>query len=243
MVEDDKKIAESIRNGTYYAQARDWFETMYIGPVSERSFFLIIAVLSGFIALFSVSSVMRLMPLDKREPILIRAPENYDDIEMTLVKIGEPREAVNPALSYFYVTQYVIARESFYASTFTANAKFVRAQSDSASYTAYAQSYDPANPASPFAALGDGGQRQVNIDNVRMHAPEKGSNQYTAEVNFTVDTVVNQQETKSRWTAQMNYIYTQITPELVTDPETKQKVLSVNDPQFQVVNYVLAQRQ
>ena len=240
MTENEEKIAESIRNGTYFVQARDWFQAMYIGPISERSFFLIIALLSGLVAFFSISSVMRLMPLTKREAVLIPAGERYDDVQVSLIKLAGDREPVNKAMVEFFLGQYITMRESYVASNFTASARFVRGQSDAATYATYAATYDPANAASPFAPLGLAGQRQVTIDAIRLHESPDGK--HTAEVDFTLDTLNGQQQTKSKWTATLDYLYTQIAGDVVDNPETGQKELRVNDPHFQVVNYVLAQR-
>lgn len=239
MAQDSKKIADSIRSGSYYGQARGWFQAVYINPVAERSFFLIIATLAAVVALFSIVSVVRLMPLTKREAILIYAPERADERQASLIPLAaDKHEAVNPALSRFYVAQYVKARESFSATGFLPNAKFVRGQSDEVTYAAYAQSYNPSNPQSPLAPLVDGGLRRVNIHSIRMREVNGVT---SAEVKFTVTTLASQQETNSEWTAKLDYLYTQITPELVTTDDG-QKELRVNDPHFQVTHYELAQR-
>ena len=242
MSEDHKKIAESIRSGKYFTDARGWFESIYIGPVSERSFFLIIAVLAGLIALFGFVSISRLMPLTRHEPILIRAGERPEEVTASLVPLAPHHAEQNPAITEFFLTRYVQMRESFDARTFLADARFVQAQSTPQAYAAFVQAYNPQNPQSPFAPLGDLGQRFVTVDSikqVRLKNAQPGQGE--AVVAFSTETESVSNPTTTKWTATIDYIYTGLETKVVVDPTTKQQDLEVTDPHFQVVNYVLSQ--
>ncbi|MDX2095425.1 MAG: VirB8/TrbF family protein [Alphaproteobacteria bacterium] len=239
MAEQDEHIAESIRSGAYFTQARAWFEVMYIGPISERSFFLLIAFLAALVALFSASALVRLMPLTDRSPVLVPASARNDDIYMSLLPLTEGGQAVNPSILQFFVTQYVIAREGYFSQTFVTNARFVRAQSDVAAYNAYAVAYTPGNAASPFAALGEYGQRLITIHSVRMGRRTEGKG--SAEVTFSAETRGVDAPSTTRWTARLEYIYTELATRVVDNVETGEKDLDITDPHFQVVNYVLEQ--
>jgi type IV secretion system protein VirB8 len=241
MAEQDKQIADAIRNGTYFVQARQWFEAVYIGPISERTFFLIIAILAGFVAFFSVSAVIRFMPLTNRDPVLVYATDRPDDVYMTLVPLAEKREPANPAITQFFVTQYVLAREGYFSQTFASNARFVRAQSDVGAYNAYATAYSPTNAASPFAALGEYGQRLITMRSVQIAPPRDGKG--SAEVTFSAEIKGAEPISTTNWTAKLEYIYTELTTELVDNAKTGDKDLRISDPHFQVVNYVLQQNQ
>lgn len=241
MAEQDKQIADAIRSGAYFVQARQWFEAVYIGPISERTFFLIIACLAGLVAFFSLSAVMRFMPITNRDPVLVYATERADDVYMTLVPLTEKGEAINPAIIEFFVTQYVLAREGYFSQTFGANARFVRAQSDVGAYNAYATAYSPSNESSPFSGLGEYGQRLITMRSVRIDQARDGKAR--AEVTFTAQTKGLDTASTTNWTAKLDYIYTELTTELVDNAQTGDKDLRVGDPQFQVVNYVLQQNQ
>ena len=243
MTEDHKKIAESIRSGKYFVDARDWFEAVYIGPVSERSFFLIIATLAGLIALFGFISISRLMPMTKHEPILIRAGDRAQEVQASLVPLAPHHAAQNPAITQFFLARYVEMRESFDARTFLADARFLQSQSTPDAYAMFVQAYNPQNPQSPFAALGDLGQRLVTVDDVkqvRVKNPPAGQQQ--AVVTFSTETVGVSNPDTQKWTATIDYIYTSLATKEVVNPETKEKDLEVTDPHFQVVNYVLSQQ-
>lgn len=239
MSEPYKEIADAVRSGSYFLEARQWFQAVYIGPISERSFFLIIAVLASVVAFFSLAAVFRLMPLTNRDPVLVYATDRPDDVYMTLVPLTEKREPVNPAIVEFFVTQYVLAREGYFYQTFAANARFVRAQSDVNTYNAYATAYSPSNPASPLANLGEYGQRLVTPRSVRMSSTKDGKG--SAEVMFSTEVRGSDNPTITNWTAKIDFVYTELTTELVDNPQTGDKDLKIRDPQFQVVNYVLQQ--
>ncbi len=237
MESDPAKLAESIRNGSYFSKARGWYQVMYIGPVSERSLFLLIAILSVFVGIFSTIAVMRLMPLTSRDGILVPAPTRLDDVQVSLIKLADKGEAVDPAVMRFFVMQYVAARESYTAEDFTVNSRFVRAHSDAATYNAYAEAYTLANPESPFAALGDIGQRQLQFEAVRVSKLREGRG--SAEITIATQATVAEESQSQRFTARLDFTYSGLASEVVDDPKTGQPILKLGDPQFQVVNYVL----
>ena len=242
MTEDYKKIAESIRNGKYFGDARGWFEAVYIGPISERTFFLIIAILAGFVALFGLMAVSQLLPLTKHEPILIRAGERPYETQKSLVQLAPHHAAPNPGISNFLLARYVQLRESFDSRTFTNDARFIQANSSADAYNAYVAAYNPASPQSPFAALGDLGQRLVSVDYVqRISGAPQGQDR--AVVVFSTNTVGVTNPATTQWTATLDYIYTDLVTKTVKDPKTKELELEVTDPHFQVVNYVLQEQQ
>ncbi len=249
MAEDPKKIAESIRSGTYFNEARGWFNAVYIGPVSERTFFMVIAILAGFTALFGVIAVKRLLPISKHEAVLVYAGVRPDDVQMGLIPLAPHHSSINPAIEQFFLTRYVQMREGFDARTFLTSALFIQSQSDATTYNAYANAYDPRNAQSPFAPLGDLGQRQVTVDYARLvdiktakgEAPPPAGLQ-RGVVAFSTETSGVTDPQRTRWTATIDYIYTDLTTKETKNPETKQLDLEVTDPHFQVVNYVLQEQ-
>jgi type IV secretory pathway component VirB8 len=246
MTEDYKKIAESIRSGKYFGDAKGWFEAVYIGPVSERSFFLIIAVLASFVAIFGVISVKRLMPITKHQAILIHGGERPEEVQASLVALAPNRVPMNPAIAQFFVATYVQLRESYDSRSFTANARFIRGQSDAAAYAAYAAAYNPANASSPFAPLGDLGQRQVVLDAIdvkEIKTLDNAPGHMNATVTFTTETTGVSTPVRTRWTANIEFIYNDLATAVVDNEQTHQKDLQITDPHFQVVNYVLQQNQ
>jgi len=235
MSTDEKILAESIRSGKYFEDARGWFQAVYIGPVSERTFFLLIAILSLLVAFTSVSALFSMMPITEKRVQLIYAGDRMDETVKKLVPIKRPNAALNPAIIDFFVTHYVKARESYFASSYLTNASYVRQHSDDAAYAAYIAQNDVTNPASPAAMLGEFGQRILTIHSVDV-------NDNIAVVKFTTQQVGVEQENKTRWTARMEFRYTNMEVGEKKNAETGVLEMTATDPKFQVVNYELEQK-
>jgi type IV secretory pathway component VirB8 len=137
----------------------------------------------------------------------------------------------------FFVGAYVSARESYSAATYEASLAFVAAHSDEAALKAYVAIYDKANPQSPAAILGANGRRMVGIQSIDVNEKTQPP---SVTVNFTTELDGVSTASKTRWTAVIQYLYSDFIVTTVTDPETGEETLTTQDPQFQVVNYVLS---
>ncbi len=168
MSPEEKRLAESIRSGKYFESARDWFHAIYIGPISERTFFLIIALLSAVIAVTSIVALFSLLPLTDKRPILVYAGDRPEETLKKLVQIKTVQQPLNPSLKKFFVAQYVKLRESYYYSTYLSSAHFIHQHSVGDVYTKYITQNDVVNPSSSAARLGEHGQRVVTIDLVTV---------------------------------------------------------------------------
>lgn len=231
---EEKILAESIRSGKYFEESRGWFQVVCIGPISERTFFLVIALLAALVAFASVSAMMALLPITERPPVYIRAGDRMDDTVKTLVPINASKHDLNAAMTNFFVTHYVKARESYFASTYLSNANFIRQQSDDAVYATYIAQNDVTNPTSPAALLGQIGQRVLTIHKVDI-------NNDTALVKFTATNILVDNENKTRWTARIQFRYTGMKVDEKKNAETGVLEITTTDPKFQVVKYELEQ--
>lgn len=102
----------------------------------------------------------------------------------------------------------------------------------------YVAVYGSQNPQSPAAILGARGSRIVEIQSIAINDTVEPN---TATVQFTTELKGTETTSKTRWTATLQYLYSDLTVEPVIDPETGKENITTQDPQFQVVNYVLSQ--
>jgi type IV secretory pathway component VirB8 len=237
MAEDNRKIAESVRNGEYFEQARGWFQAVYIGPISERSFFLLVAILSGVIAVCSALSVLRMMPLTSKIPVVVHAPEDYAGKSLKIKPLGNEGDSVNNAMLKHLVSNYVVAHEGYNSRTLISDGMIVYSNSSPDIYAAYQAAADPQNPQSYFARLGQVGQRIIEIKSVSTSGDGEGR----AKVVFTSQYKGVEDNQKTRWTAKLNYTYTGVQTDIVYDEESRQEVLQATEPKFQVTKYELEQ--
>lgn len=239
MTDDSHKIAESIRSGRYFEDARAWYQAVYIGPISERTFFLIIATLAAATAFIAIISVFSLMPLVSRPAIIIPAQSSAEDVVPRLTNLREKRQNAQEAVAQFFVLQYVAAWERYSAEMLQENALFVHAQSDEATYNAYLAQYDASNPQSPTVKLGHEGSVDISVQAVRMNFKGDGG---TAEVDFTSETSSGTTPEKTRWTATLKYRYTEMGIDMVDNAKTGAGETTFRDPKFQVVGYAVEKK-
>lgn len=238
MDDQNRQLSEAIRSGRYYQEARGWFQTVYIGLLSERTFFLLIAVLSIAILLISLRALTTFMPLTERPPAVIKVQTNIDTMIPKLVKIRQGREDVNEALQRFYLEKYVTARESYNVRDFNSNVVFVFGNSASPVYEAYQAEIDPSNAQSYAVTLGETSEREVTIESVKWSGDGE---QRTAEVRFAASINGAEDNVKSRWTAKLEYTYREFVATTVVDDEGLERI-ETTEPQFQVVSYAIESR-
>jgi type IV secretion system protein VirB8 len=234
MPEQDHKLAESIRNGDYFREARAWYKSMYIGPIAERTFFIMIALASLAVGLTYLVALSLLMPIVAKPPIILPAREGFETYIPRIVPLRAPQEAPSKAVLQFYIANYVVAREGYSVETWQSSANAVRSQSDEATYVAYVYQRHPENSASLAAKLGREGSMLVEIESVRL---QQNSEVPSARVVFSNQTKGVTPESKTRWTAELKYRYKEIGISTVSDPKTGRDTIAFEDPQFQVLSY------
>jgi len=237
MSDDKQAVSEMIRDGSYFDASRAWYQVLYIGPIAERSFFLIIAGLAVAVALVATVALTSLLPITER-PGLILKTDRMDSTIANLTGLAPAGANVNPAMLQFFVSAYVMGREGYSAAFFASNSAFVAAHSDEATMNDYVAVYGSQNPQSPAAILGARGSRIVEIQSIAINDTVEPN---TATVQFTTELKGTETTSKTRWTATLQYLYSDLTVEPVIDPETGKENITTQDPQFQVVNYVLSQ--
>ena len=237
METQSQKIAKMVESGAYFEESRGWYRAMYIGPIAERTFFLIIAIMAGLVAFFGFLSVLVFLPVTDRPGIIIANNEIDENIPY-LLPIKQKGEAIRPALQRFFVATYVLKRESYDADGYAANYYFIQAQSDAPTFAGYVAQDGNQNPQSPVATLGAAGKRFVGINSVAINDLVDPK---VATVNFTTETHAGGEPVLTNWTATLQFYYSDLIVNPATDPKTGRETLKTQDPQFQVVNYAVTQ--
>lgn len=239
---DEENASEMIRQGTYFDQARQWYTAMYIGPISERSFFLLLGFLAVLVGLCGFAALIGLTPLTERPAIVMRN-DRIDDVMPSLARLRGRGQTVNDALRIYMLKQYVVSRESYTAASFTKNVRFVAAHSDAGTTATYMASVGQDNPRNPVALLGAYGTRAVEIDSVVMvkPKPDQPSQPERAIVQFSTELGGSMTPAKTQWTATIDFNYSGAQVTETTNAETAEKVASLQQPEFQVVSYALTQ--
>lgn len=235
MNHEQQEVSELVRNGRYFDEARRWYQALYIAPIAERSFFLVVAGLAGLIGMVGMIAFITLMPITDRPGILL----STHDPEQVIPVIERMRQRDQPlgvAMERFFLTQYVARREGYHAATFEGNEAFVRSHSDPRAFAAYEAVYGRGNARSPVNILRDVGQRIVRIQSIQLL---ESTEPKQAHVKFSTELEGVGTSAKTQWTATLGYYYSPP----VTEEEERQEgqPATVEDAQFKVVDYAVTQ--
>ena len=231
------ELTELIKSGEYYRRAHEWYRAIYIGPISERSFFLIIALMAVTVSAMGFAALMYILPITDRPAIMV-TNSRIDDAVPRISRLRPERAELNESLQEFFLENYVARREGYSATQYDGNYRFIQAQSDEASFADYAARYDRNNLNSPAAILGSIGSRVVTVNAINI---DTSTEPHVAWVSFSTDIVGINNGSHANWTAVLKYYYTEMMVTSVENPITHVELYETQDPQFKVVHYELKQ--
>jgi type IV secretion system protein VirB8 len=200
--EEARRIAEKIRSGEYYQEARQMYDLAVHDPMAERYWFLIITGLSLVIALITFIAMQSLYPLQTAVPFIVNSNDIVEDLPH-ITSITEPGETPSDALLRFMVNNYVTFREEYNIDTFDRNLSGVKNQSAEEVYKEFQQRIDPRNAESPITLYQRHSRRSIDIISSRRIADQDFGMEVIYDATVSSKTDVK----KSRWQANIAFSY------------------------------------
>lgn len=229
-------LTERIESGEYFREARSWYDLVYLSPISQRIFFIVVASFACLFMLFAVISVLNLLPISPRVPFAI-----YNDKPMQLhpkmTRFKKATEPANPAILRFYLTSYVQKREGYSASRILANRAFILRHSVPDVGARYSKQISQSNPQSPVRRLGKNRNMVVEIRQVQLLEGDETSKQQRAQIDFSTSIIANELLQKTNWTAVIGYEYTGLQVRNTFDEALGDYRLDFDEPTFKVLSY------
>lgn len=105
-------LKQLIESGEYFDEAKRWYQTSYIHPFSQRSFLLIITVISVVMFFSIVVNIYNLFPM-KREVQYIINSADLTDKSVKIYKATYDDRDVQLSITNVLVNKYIIAREKY----------------------------------------------------------------------------------------------------------------------------------
>lgn len=161
--EDYIEIANKIRSGEYFRDARAMVDIDIHEPMAERYWYLFITFMSLMITAVAIVACLGFFPLKTRVPFIFGTNNIVDDyprIRSLLTYIGEDS---NFALRRHLIQHYVKLREEYDASFFDTNHSAVVTLTDKAVLQEYEDFISPLNPDAPVTLYQRNIKRKVNI--------------------------------------------------------------------------------
>ncbi|MCP5369615.1 MAG: hypothetical protein H6909_02880 [Rickettsiaceae bacterium] len=105
-------LKQLIESGQYFEEAKKWYRVSYIHPFSQRSFLLIISVISLVVFVSILINIYNLFPLKKEVQYIINSAAITDKA----VKVYQARYEHHDAqlsITNILVNKYIVAREKY----------------------------------------------------------------------------------------------------------------------------------
>lgn len=176
MEENNLQIAEDIRSGKYFVEAKNWYNRIFVRNAVTSAATYLYAYIAVTMLLFSLFSLFMIFPVSSSVKI-VKFEQDTLNFETHVTKI----DAYNPEPSVikFLCKTYVENRESYTQLGFQANYRFVWQSSSDDVFRDYYSQMQTSNQNSPIVLTQNGGKIVVNVTNIKI----KSNN--TASVEFT----------------------------------------------------------
>ncbi len=230
-------LPKILADDAYFKQARQWFTDLYIAPISNRGFFLVISVFALLSLLVGFVALLGFMPL-RKETVLVVNNSQIDEVVIEVQPLRLPGMELNEALKKFMIARYVTAREGYKAKEWESQQAFVRSHSDDLMIAAYDAATAETNPNSYRASLQRVGERLITINNIQVSYKE---NLYEAMVGFTAEFKNVTNLPQSSWTATLRFQYSNTESDQANSIKGDSEKITTTLPLFKVVSYAVVQ--
>ena len=201
--EDYVEIADKVRTGEYFFEARKMFDVSVHDPMAERYMYLFITVISLLVFMIALHAAQALYPLQSQVPIMFYANDVTEDIpriqRLQAYKDENPGEAV----LRFLVKHYVEMREEYDIVTFDRNTSGIKSQSTEDVIREFQAYISLRNPEGPINLYQRHSRRIIEVVSTKR-LPD------SMEVIFDATVESKAAVKKSRWRANIAFKYSGI---------------------------------
>jgi len=194
----DLDLADKVRNGEYFREARVMFDTSIHDPMSERYLYVLLTVVSIVVFYIAIQAQQDFYPLNSMVPIIINGDDNGEDLAHIQPLMQSRNDTPKMSMLRFLVKNYVKSWEEYDIQTFDRNAGSVKTQSSPELANQYNNFIDPHNPESPITLYQRHSKRKIEILSMR-EGPE------SMEVIFEAAVDSRSEIKKSRWRANISF--------------------------------------
>ena len=232
-----KNPSNILANDAYFIEARQWFTDLYIAPISNRGFFLVISIFALLSLVVVFVAMLGFMPLRKETVLVVNNPQ-IDEVIIEARSLGLSGLELNEAFKKFMIAHYVTMREGYKAKDWDSQRAFVRAHSDDLMIAAYEAATAETNPNSYRASLQQVGERLITIRNIQI---TNKNDVYEAVASFSAEFKNVMNPPQSSWTATLRFQYSNMESGLLKSTNGDSEKITTTIPLFKVLSYEVVQ--
>lgn len=231
MTNYNREIAEMIRSGEYFRDAHRWFDEKYHAPIMEKAYSVVVTIIALIATGFAIIGLVRFLPVTVPVTMVFKFSDT-DNKLYNLQMLTRQFQNTNYAFLKYFVSEYVIRRESYYVGTLEQDILRVRSMSSPEVFTDYRSHLNPANPDSPIARFERYGRRSVTI-NRAVFVPDDFDAETiipkNATVFFQTSSVDKNGKNSEKWKAAVSFDYVPL--------KVNQENYQITPMQFKVTSY------
>lgn len=228
-------ITQSLEDGSYFAQSLNWYKTVFVAPIGQRSWMLVFAITAIISAFASLLALDGLLPVTNR-PAIPATQERIWDYVIAGTRIRQSGEGRDEAILRFFVSEYVKRRETYNRNRFDDFQRFVEKHSTEEVYNQYTSVFGKQNPRSLYNALGKSGRRSIEIEDIRVKFSSASAE---ARVIFKASFFANADLPSSKWRVRLRGFYRPMIVREQLDVIDADVKLDIKPASFKVSEYEL----
>ena len=165
-------IKETVTDGSYFEDAKDWYIFRYVYPICERTILFFIAIFASFIAYILIVTIIESLPMKQDVAIMIRPKDQsrYLPVIKSLKDSIELRN-IDEAVTKYLLVNYIQKREGFdfrqnNLEDLNDQLNYIKNNSSIQEYKKFQRFLSKSNKNSPINYFGKDFQRIVDIESV-----------------------------------------------------------------------------
>ncbi len=176
-IEESLEIADKVRSGEYFRDARTMADFDLHNPMSERYVYILITIFSLITFSFAIIAWQGLYPLKPQVPFIFITNDIVEDYPRIIALRSYTGEDNDTALRRYLIQNYVLLREEYDATLFDRNHSAVEVLSNKDVVKEYEDFIAPINPESPISLYQRHTTRRVAILSTKeLKRPENDEN-------------------------------------------------------------------
>jgi len=146
---DQQSLKENIETGTYFVEARKWYNYVFLSPIRHNALMFAILISVGVMVLFVGTGIYKSFPLIQPTQIVVNMEDTLDSTSIVR-NLSKPGYGTQELILGHLAEKYVLSREIYDPNTFKTNYFFIMRSTDKDLFNQYYESIsnvnDPNNP-------------------------------------------------------------------------------------------------
>ncbi|MEQ9115343.1 MAG: VirB8/TrbF family protein [Rickettsiales bacterium] len=159
-----KQIVQDVDSGKYFAEAREWYNDIFIKPVYETATMYIYAVSSFILCAIFAFNLYGIFPSKEKVTIVAKLSDTLTHYP----KLREIKSDTKEEIIKYMASNYIKSRESYNAKQFKDHYIFVYRNSSRQVFNLYQKNVSPNDTNSPLVTYGWEGKIDVDIKDIKL---------------------------------------------------------------------------